>query len=114
MITLYDMNQSWAAPEGFDFVSVKPDGAYLLVTYMYHQDGDQIVRGGMRIVTIYLESHGREVMRTVEEILDPIDEERKPEPPPVGARFKFWNGFLLALLGIQEMATCLKKSAVTK
>lgn len=108
MIALHDMNQSWTAPEGFDFVRVDPQGSYLVVMYARRQAGDHIVRGGLQIVTIYLESQGREVMRTVEEILDPVVE-KKPEPKPIPRRLRFWNGVNLALLGLEEIASCLRK-----
>jgi len=109
MITLHDMNQSWTAPEGFNFIGVEPKGGYLVVTFARRYEGDAVVRGSTDIVTVYLESQGREVMRTVEEFLDPVVVAKPPEPKPIPARFKFWNGFLLALEGLQEMMRCLKK-----
>lgn len=105
MITLHDMNQSWTPPEGFTCEDVKPEGAYLVITYSRRLDGDQIVRGGVRVVKIYLQDMGREVARSIQDILDPIEPPHIPKPKSVARRFKFWNGFLLALQGIQEMFT---------
>ena len=105
MITLHDMNQSWTPPEGFALESVHAQGAYLVVIYVRHQQGNDVVRGGSQYVTIYLQDMGREVMRTMEDFLDPVASESKPEPKPIARRFKVWNGFLIALQGIGEMFT---------
>lgn len=107
MITLTDMNKSWHPPYGFEFTGVEPKGGYLVVRYERRQAGDSIVRGGLQIITIYLQDMGREVLRTTEEFLDPVIVPAA-EPKPVATRFRFWNGFLLTLQGLEEMAKCLK------
>ena len=110
MITLHDMNQSWVVPEGFEFQHIEPRGAFLVVTY--HQ---RVFAAGTRtqirtnVVVVYLNDQGREVERTVASYLV-ANPPPAPEPKPVAARFKFWNGFLIALQGIGEMLTCLKSS----
>lgn len=109
MITLYDVNQSWQAPEGFNFVGVKPKGSYLIVTFARRYECDAVVRGSLKVVKVYLETQGREVMRTVEEFLDPAVPPKLPDSKPISVRFKFWNGFLIVLQGLQEMSKCRKK-----
>lgn len=113
MLDLTDMNQSWRPPPGFNFAGVTARGSYLLVEYIRRNAGDAVVRGGWTNIVIYLESQGREVMRTTETIYDldvyPPRPSAPPEPKPVPRRFRFWNGFLLALQGLQEMVRCLKK-----
>jgi hypothetical protein len=109
MIKLSDMNQSWVPPEGYEFCGVAPYGSYLMVVYV-QKFWDNPLRHGQRTIAIYLQDTGREVLRTTEEILDPVRPEPTPEPLPVGRWFRFYNGFLLALQGLQEMYKCRKRS----
>ena len=108
MITLQDMNQSWMPPIGFDFCNIEPKGSYLVLTYTRRWAGTEIIRGGANTTTIYLNDQGREVSRTIQEFLDSVAQP-VPKTKPVAARFKFWNGFLIVLQGLQEMGKCLKQ-----
>lgn len=95
MITLRDMNQSWAMPENFQFHGIQAEGAYLRIEFR------RPFANGDDIVVIYLNDLGREVTRTMTTVY-------LPPPPlkpsaPAGRRFRMYNGFLLALQGIQEM-----------
>ena len=88
------------APKGFTFKDVRAEGSYLRVEYWRRfVDGDDIA-------VIYLNDMGREVGRVINTIyLEPAP----PEPPePVSRRFRFYNGFLIALQGLQEMLKCLR------
>lgn len=103
---LQDMNQSWTPPAGFVFQDVTASGAYLLVNYTQSFWENPLQQGWHQVV-IYVNDMGREVMRTTDTLLAPPIREEEPEPLPVGRRFRFKNGFLICLQGIQEMIKCL-------
>ena len=95
-----DKNQTLVPPEGYTFRNVETDGAYMRLTYnqaVYKPDTLQVI--GENVVTIYLNDQGREVGRTVGSVRYEFKEPKVLAP----RRFRIWNGFLLALQGIQEM-----------
>lgn len=104
---LHDMNQSWTQPEGYRFVGVLAQGAFLMVLFI--QDRDTPLCRAYHQIAIYVNDMGREVMRT-EELSETYLPLNKPAPAPVGRWFRFKNGFYIALQGFQEMIRCLKKS----
>ena len=95
-----DKNQTLVPPEGYTFRNAETDGAYMRLTYnqaVYKPDTLQVI--GENVVTLYLNDQGREVGRTVGSVRYEFK-----EPKVLAARrFRIWNGFLLALQGIQEM-----------
>ncbi len=108
---LHDMNQSWWPPAGYEFQSIRPFGSYLEVMYqqkVYKTGTLTHAHIQTNVVMIYLNDQGREVSRTTEQYQVP---QRTPEPvrAPISRWFRFRNGWLLALQGLQEMITCLKK-----
>ena len=104
---LRDMNQNWTPPDGFVFQDVTASGAYLQVRYTQSFAATPIFRQGQHQVVIYVNDMGREVMRTTDTLLAPPIREEEPEPLPVGRRFRFKNGFLIVLQGLEEMIKCL-------
>lgn len=95
-----DKNQTLQPPEG-RLDSVSAEGGYILLSYV-QPFWDNPLRRGNRVTTIYLQSMGREVLRTIDDNFDP----QQPEvstPPLVARRYKIWNGILLILQDIQEM-----------
>lgn len=101
-----DKNQTVVAPEGYTFRNVETDGAYLRLTYyqsVYKSATQDII--GENIVVIYLNNMGREVGRSVASY-------RWPEPVVkivlAPRKFRFKNGFLIMLQGLQEMVKCLR------
>ena len=95
-----DKNQTLVPPEGYTFRNAETDGAYMRLTYnqaVYKPDTLQVI--GENVVTIYLNDQGREVGRTVGSVRYEFKEPKVLAP----RRFRIWNGFLLALQGIQEM-----------
>ena len=99
---VHDKNETLLAPGNFTLVSVRADGAYLRLEY------GQKLEGCVRCVVIYLNDMGREVLRTTDEIFMSLVPTVTP-PPVVHPWFKFKNGFLIVLQGVQEMMTCLSK-----
>jgi hypothetical protein len=103
------MNQSWTPPAGYDLVEFGPEGAYLrakYVQFIFHDLG--LPRRGQNVVIVYLTDMGREVARTKDQEWFP----RTVDPPkaPVDRWFRFRNGWLLVLQGLQEMIkSCHKK-----
>lgn len=95
-----DKNQTLVPPEGYTFRNAETDGAYMRLTYnqaVYKPDTLQVI--GENVVTLYLNDQGREVGRTVRSVRYEFK-----APKVLGTRkFRIWNGFLLALQGIQEM-----------
>ena len=98
----HDKNQLLEPPTGFTLNNVVAVGAYLRVEYCQKRDN------GYGIVTAYLNDQGREVGRCVTEHIN------APQPvyclpasqlprEPVSRWRKMYNGFLIALLGLQEM-----------
>jgi len=62
---LYDMNQTWKAPEGYQVRSLFVEGAFLRVEYnqtRFHEG--TVTPIGYSVVNIYLNDQGREVART--------------------------------------------------
>jgi hypothetical protein len=103
-MVLLDKNQTLQPPEGYTLRAVAADGAYLRATY------DKTLRPHVvSKVVVYLNDQGREVARSIDET-DYSAFAPKPEPPPAPRRFRFRNGFLIALQGLQEMLKCLSKS----
>ena len=101
-----DKNQTLVPPDGYIFRNAETDGAYMRLTYnraVYKPvklfERPQVI--GENVVTIYLNDQGREVGRTVGSVRYQIEEPKVLAPMP--RRFRIWNGFLLALQGIQEM-----------
>ena len=96
-----DKNQTLRAPEGYVFRSADPDGAYLRLTYyqpVYSLAEERTI--GENAIVIYLNDMGREVGRSVASY-------RWPAPVvefgPMPRKFRFKNGFLIVLQGLQEM-----------
>lgn len=95
-----DKNKTLVPPEGYTFRNAETDGAYMRLTYnqaVYKPDTLQVI--GENVVTLYLNDQGREVGRTV----GSVRYEFKAPKVLAPRRFRIWNGFLLALQGIQEM-----------
>jgi len=101
---LHDMNKSWQPPENFKFVSLTPSGSYLVVRFsqtLFKPETMTIL--GRDVADIYLNDMGREVSRVTYREYLPEPVSLSPAPAPIARRFRIWNGFLLALQGIQEM-----------
>ena len=95
-----DKNQTLVPPEGYIFRNAETDGAYMRLIYnqaVYKTATRQAI--GENVVTIYLNDQGREVGRTIGSVRYQYEEPKVLAP----RRFRIWNGFLLALQGIQEM-----------
>jgi hypothetical protein len=107
MLVLHDKNQTLEPPEGFDLQSVKARGEYLIVEYR-RTDSRTEHGGSDSTVAIYLNSMGREVLRTTNRItwMHPLI--RRPVVS-VSRWFRIKNGFYLALAGLGEMLQCLKR-----
>ena len=111
MLILHDRNQTLEPPEGFAIQYVKPEGEYIVIEYRrvncVHEGG-----GSYSTVIIYLNSMGREVIRTTNET-EWVMPSRKAEvwmaPRPISRWFRIKAGFYLALLGMEEMLKCLNK-----
>ncbi len=100
---LHDKNKSWAPPNGYTLKKVVGEGAYLRITYIIHEEnGEQHV---YRTLDIYVNDTGREVMRVADTVVGYTIKSTTP-PVSVSRWFRFKNGFLLALQGIQEMFKC--------
>lgn len=98
----HDKNQLLEPPAGFTLHGVVVRGAYLQVEYRQKRDN------GCGIVTAYLNDQGREVGRCVTEhvnVPQPVYCLPASQLPrePVSRWRKMYNGFLIALLGLQEM-----------
>lgn len=111
---LKDKNQWLQPPENYSLASVTAQGAYLVVAYT------RVDAGLGHRIQIYLNTDGREVLRTIEEFESrPVEDSplvnvslvgfSKPaEPrPAVARRFRLAAGFWLALEGLKEMVKCL-------
>ena len=99
-----DMNRSWNPPENSYFVNVVADGVYLKVKYC------QATATGENVVVIYVNDMGREVARSITEILRPVlPVDASIVHPPITHWARFCTGFYLTLAGLQEMIKCLKK-----
>jgi hypothetical protein len=106
-MNILDKNQTLQPPDGFgDPVSVVADGAYLRVEYrqnIFKTATRTII--GKNVVNIFLNDQGREVARSVERkdyslLLAALAPKKKVS---VSRRFRFKNGFLIVLEGLQEM-----------
>jgi len=101
---LHDMNKSWQPPENFKFVSLTPNGSYLVVRFsqtLFKPETMTIL--GRDVADIYLNDMGREVSRVTYREYLPESVSLSPAPAFVARRFRIWNGFLLALHGLREM-----------
>lgn len=109
---LKDKNQWLQPPENYSLESVTAKGAYLVVAYA------RVDAGLGHRIQIFLNTNGREVIRTIEDFEPPKTEEQvkeelqqlfpPAEPRPAAARrFRLAAGFWLALEGIKEMVKCL-------
>lgn len=102
---IYDKNETLQPPAGFEVDGVEPHGAYLVLSY--HRSEEEKDHFNIQLVHVYLNDMGREVLRTVENALD-----WKAEPAvavTVSRWYRFCNGWLIALQGLQEMWSCLNK-----
>jgi hypothetical protein len=106
---LSDMNQSWRPPENYRFVNTTAEGSFLVHLYserLFRPGTTEVI--GTNYVTIYVNDMGREVSRTQYRV-DVVPPRVRMGSPNVSRSFRFRNGFLIALQGLQEMAKCLKK-----
>lgn len=110
---LYNKNQSWTPPEGYNLKSVKSEGAYLQVVFI-----KPISKPGWKDVysevIVYANDVGREVMRTEASYGRILEEEiKKPIVIPIKRSTNRWQRFCtgcyLILAGLQEMSRCHKK-----
>ena len=111
-MTLHDMNKSWLPPDGYRFVSITPTGNYLDVLYTQTIFEPGTIRKiGQNVVHVYLNDMGREVARTQDQLqfACPAPVSVPFVAPRMPRRFRFKDGFLLALTGLQEMLKCLSK-----
>ncbi len=111
MLVLHDKNQTLEPPEGFTIQYVRAEGEYLMVEYRRVDSASQSC-GSYSTVIIYLNSMGREVIRTTNqtEWVQPTCRNIEWWTRPSVSRWqKFKAGFYLALAGIEEMTKCLSK-----
>src|ERR1035437_10341266 len=109
-IRLYDKNETLQAPGGFQLHHVSAQGSYLRLVYsLFIRHPETFVSVSEAIVVIYLNDEGREVIRTVDETFYPVELAPNPDPLPVSRWYRFCNGWLLALQGLQEMSKCLSR-----
>ena len=102
-----DKNQTLQPPENYVFRNAETDGAYMKLTYAQPVFWKSTtVSRGENVITIYLNDQGREVGRCVGSVRWPIE---APTIVPAPRKFRFRNGWLLALQGIGEMVKCLKR-----
>lgn len=102
-----DKNLTLNAPKGYTFACVDANGGYLRVEYRQRVFQTATTNHiATNVVVLYLNDQGREVARTKSRYEIPQPPPPRPAPLPVAPRFKFWNGFLLALTGVQEMFLC--------
>lgn len=74
-MNLIDKNQTLLPPEGYEFTGLSAEGAYLRLEYR------RIGADKVSTVTIYLNDWGREVVRSVNDSVDPVVEAEKfPQP----------------------------------
>ena len=106
-MTFVDMNQSIVPPQGYEFQDAVVQGAFLCHYYtqsVYEAGTTRAI--ALNRIAIYQNDQGREVGRSLARIdLELPAPNVEPEPLPVAWRFRVWNGFLLALYGLQEMFT---------
>jgi hypothetical protein len=113
-MNIQDVN-NWLVPsDGFTITSLSVEGAYLRVQCsqtVYKKDTTEIL--GWNQEDIFLNDQGREVVRT-RDFHGVINwgSEPTPSPEPVGRGYRFKNGFLIALQGLEEMVKCLKKQSL--
>jgi hypothetical protein len=98
-----DKNQTLEPPEGALLKMVWGDGAYLRLVY-HASFWYNPLSHGTRVTTVFLQDTGREVLRTIDEVLDPLPTDTATKTR-IARRFKIRNGFLLALQGLKEMFT---------
>jgi len=105
MLVLHDKNQTLEPPDGFAIQYVKVEGEYIVVEYRrtdsYSENG-----GSYSTVIVYLNSMGREVVRTTNQTEWRMPPRTAPEwqaPRSISRWYRIKAGFYLALLGIQEM-----------
>lgn len=97
MFSIIDKNQTLQPPEGYELKGTKAEGSYLRLYYR------KFLSGGESTIMVYLTDQGREIARTIEDYYYEIPEEAPAPVIPVGRWFRFKNGFLIALMGLQEM-----------
>lgn len=102
---IFDKNQTLQPPEDYWVHSVSADGSYLRLEYRQGlcATGTTAVIGENTVV-VFLNDAGREVLRTQRE------EVWLPSPEPVGRWFRFRDGCLIVLGGLQEMMIWRKSS----
>jgi len=103
MFAVHDKNETLQPPEGFLLQYVKPEGEYILVEYR-RLDSQSAFGGSYSTVLIYLNSMGREVLRTTNQT--EWTQPRAPEVwrrPEISRWYRIKAGFYLALEGIKEM-----------
>lgn len=99
-MTIQDYNLTLRPPQGFEPIACDAQGAYLRLEYRFLQ-ADRT-----HFIVLFLNDSGREVLRVLSTQYLP---QPGPRPPaPVSRRFRFKNGFLIALQGLGEMVKCLK------
>lgn len=101
-----DKNRTLEPPEGYAFKNAETDGAYMRLTYIqdvFKPATRQVI--GENVVTIYLNDTGREVGRTYGGVRYKFHEPRVLGPAP--RKFRFKNGCLIVLQGLQEILRCL-------
>jgi hypothetical protein len=101
-----DKNQTLVPPKDYVFRNAETDGAYMKLTYfqsVYKPATTTII--GENVATVYLNDQGREVGRCIGSARWPVE---TPVIVAAPRKFRFKNGFLLALHGIGEMLKCLK------
>lgn len=102
---IFDKNLTLESPEGYRPRDVTAQGEYLRLEYWQpvYRPGTTVIIGHNK-VTIYLNSMGREVMRTTVRDLMPTPEVVNS----ITRRNRFRNGFFMILIGLEEMVRCLK------
>jgi hypothetical protein len=103
-MNILDKNQTLEPPAGYVAHAVIAEGAYLRLEYrqVIFREGTIFVRG-WNVATIYLNDMGREVARTIVQTYLPEPVTKPEAVVSVGRWFRFKNGFLIAIQGLQEM-----------